>query len=79
MISSHDVYLGSSRVSDRPVSLEKYSFHLLPETRQLGVGVYAPGDAILITDWPLAKDWDGRRAKLDLTSLPVVTSKGQKQ
>ena len=79
LISSHDVYLGSSRFSNRPVSLEKYSFHLLPATTQLGVGVYAPGGAILITDWPLAKDWGGGRAKLDLNSISVVTSKGQKQ
>lgn len=71
IISNHEVELPSSRFADRPVSRSRYSFIRLPNTAQLGVGVYESGGSSLVTDWTLAKDWGGRRAKIGILSLPV--------
>lgn len=79
MIANHDVPLGSSRFPDRPVSLERYSFHLLPATTQLGFGVYKPGGESLITDCTLSKDWGGRRAVINIGSINRVNSLAGRQ
>ena len=71
IISNHEVELPYSRFVDRPVSRSRYSFIRLPNTAQLGVGVYETGGSSLVTDWTLAKDWGGRRAKIGILSLPV--------
>ena len=71
IISNHEVELPSSRFADRPVSRSRYSFIRLPNTAQLGVGVYESGGSSLVTNWTLAKDWGGRRAKIGILKLPV--------
>ena len=71
IISNHEVELPSSRFADRPVSRSRYSFIRLPMTVELGMGVYESGGSSLVTDWTLAKDWGGRRAKIGILTLPV--------
>lgn len=71
IISNHGVILPSTRFADRPVSRSRYSFLRLPKTAQLGVGVYKSGGSALVTDWALAKDWGGTRAKINILDLPV--------
>jgi hypothetical protein len=71
IISNHEVELPSSRFADRPVSRSRYSFIRLTKTAQLGVGVYESGGSALFTDWSLANDWGGRRARISILTLPV--------
>ena len=71
IISNHEVELPSSRFANRPVSRSRYAFMRLPKTAQLGVGVYESGGSALVTDWTLANDWGGRRAKISILTLPV--------
>lgn len=70
IISNQQVELPLSRLDDRPVSRTRYKFIGLPKTVQIGVGVYESGGSSLVTNWTLAKDWGGRRAKFGLLSLP---------
>jgi hypothetical protein len=72
VVAMHELPLSISRFPDRPISLNQTTFQPLSETKLLGVGVYEPRMGSLKTDWAQATDWNGRRAKLDLNSLPPV-------
>lgn len=72
IIANHDVPLGQSRFPERPVSLKREAFQLLPATRKVAVGIYEPsGSGSLVSNWTLANDWQGRRALFSLSSLPM--------
>lgn len=76
-IANHEILLSSSRFADRPISLSTTTLQLLPATRQLALGIFEPSVGSLVTDWPLATDWGGRRARIDVNALAEIKNPGQ--
>jgi hypothetical protein len=72
VVGMHELPLSASRFPDRPISLDQTIFPPTPKTKLLGIGVYEPRMGSLKTNWAQAKDWNGRRAKIDLVRLPSV-------
>jgi hypothetical protein len=73
IISVHSVPLRSSRFAERPLIRDLYSVDLNPKTVHLGVGIFESTRGALVTGWPLATDWGGRRAKFNINKLPTTT------
>jgi hypothetical protein len=73
IISTHSVPTKSSRFNERPLIRDQFSLELNPNTVQLGVGVFEHTRGALVTVWPLATDWGGRRAKFNINKLPTAT------
>lgn len=77
VVAMHEIPLSASRLPDRPISLDVTTFQPMPTTKRLGIGVYEPRIGSLKTNWTQAKDWGGRRARIDLDNLTTVESPGR--
>jgi len=77
VVAMHEVPLSASRFPDRPISLDQATFQPMHKTKRLGIGVYEPRIGSLKTNWAQAKDWGGRRARIDLDNLTTVESLGR--
>ena len=77
VVAMHEIPLSASRLPDRPISLDVTTFQPMPKTKRLGIGVYEPRIGSLKTNWAQAKDWGGRRARIDLDNLTTVESPGR--
>ena len=73
IISGHTVPLRFSQIAKRPLIRDLYSLDLDPKTVQLGVGIFEITRGALVSSWPLAKDWGGRRAKFNIKTLAATT------
>jgi hypothetical protein len=72
VVAMHEIPLSASLLPDRPISLDVTTFQPMPKTTRLGIGVYEPRIGSLKTNWAQAKDWGGRRARIDLDNLTTV-------
>jgi len=77
VVAMHEIPLSASLLPDRPISLDVTTFQPMPKTTRLGIGVYEPRIGSLKTNWTQAKDWGGRRARIDLDNLTTVESPGR--
>ena len=71
IVAMHEIPLSTSRLAGRPISMDETTFQAAPKTEKLAIGVYEPKIGAIRTDWSRSTDWDGRRATIDLDSLPL--------
>lgn len=70
VVAMHALPLSASRYAARPIIMDETAFEVMPKTRKLAIGVYESKIGAIRTNWSRSTDWNGRRAIIELGSLP---------